>query len=201
MYCETSQQREAVKAYIDLKKDYYESGDLLATPENGFDYPYSIGSNIVKVVITHTYTYEDIIEPYLLAAKEAVESRVLITAAILLVSIIVVFFAMKSYAIKNIYDIGVYRAIGIKKTSIAFVYALETFVISLQTTLVGGALCYIVTNIIAGIPLIDVSIAISFPMFIYVTFGLIAINVIVGVLPVALYMRLTPSQILSKYDI
>ena len=49
--------------------------------------------------------------------------------------------------------------------------------------------------------LLVVSIAISFPMFIYVTFGLIAINVIVGVLPVALYMRLTPSQILSKYDI
>lgn len=201
VYCETLEQREAVKAYIDSKKAYYESGKLLAIPENGFDYPYAIGSNIVKVVITHTYTYEDIIEPHLLAAKEAVESRVLITAAILLVSIIVVFFAMKSYAIKNIYDIGVYRAIGIKKSSIAFVYALETFIISLQTTLVGGALCYLVTNIVASIPLIDVSIAISFPMFIYITFSLIAINVIVGVLPVALYTRLTPSQILSKYDI
>ena len=201
VYCDSQSKRDEVKAYIDSQKSYYESGELLAIKENGFDYPYVIGSNIVKVVITHTYTYEDIITPYLLEAKNAVESRVLITAAILIVSIIVIFFAMKSYAIKNIYDIGVYRAIGIKKSSIAFVYALETFIISLQTTLVGGVLCYLITNIVASIPLIDVSIAISFPLFVYVTFGLIALNVIVGVLPVTLYMRLTPSQILSKYDI
>lgn len=201
VYCDSQSKRDEVKAYIDSQKSYYESGELLAIKENGFDYPYAIGANIVKVVITHTYTYEDIITPYLLEAKNAVESRVLITAAILIVSIIVIFFAMKSYAIKNIYDIGVYRAVGIKKSSIAFVYALETFIISLQTTLVGGVLCYLLTNIVASIPLIDVSIAISFPLFIYVTFGLIALNVIVGVLPVTLYMRLTPSQILSKYDI
>ena len=85
---------------------------------------------------------------------------------------------MKSYAIKNIYDIGVYRALGIKKSSIAFVYGLETFVISMKTTFVGGLLCYGVTNFIASIPLISVSIAISFPMFLIVTFGLIALNVI-----------------------
>ena len=103
--------------------------------------------------------------------------------------------------IKNIYDIGVYRAIGINKKSIVFVYALEILVISLKTTLIGGIICYAITNIIQSIPIIDVPIGISFDLFVVSTISLILLNIIVGVLPVIGYLKLTPSQILSKYDI
>ena len=201
LFCENEKELESVKKYIEEKAPYYNSGELHAPKENGYVNGAPNYVDEVRVVIEGYSAYEERLAPYIEESKKAVESRILITAMILLVSIIIVFFAMKSYAIKNIYDIGVYRAIGIKKGSIAFVYALETLVISLQTTLIGGILCYAITNIIASIPLISVSIAISFPMFIYVTFGLIALNVIVGVIPVMLYMRLTPSKILTKYDI
>lgn len=201
VFCENDEELESVKKYIEDHKNYYNSGELKATKENGYENDAPIHSDVVKVVIEGYSAYEERLAPYIEKSKKAVESRILITVMILLVSIIIVFFAMKSYAIKNIYDIGVYRAIGIKKGSIAFVYALETLVISLQTTLIGGILCYAITNFIASIPLISVSIAISFPMFMYVTFGLIILNVIVGVIPVMLYMRLTPSKILTKYDI
>ena len=139
--------------------------------------------------------------PYYEQAQKAVASRALITITIILVSVIIVFFSMKSFAIKNIYDIGVYRAIGINKGSIIFVYALEILIISLRTTLIGGALCYLITNVISSIPLISVSFAISFAEFAIATFGLIILNVIVGVIPVSLYLRLTPSKILTKYDV
>ena len=201
VFYETEEELASIKKYIEEHADYYNSGELHATKENGYVNDAPIHSTEVKIIIKGYSTYEDKLAPYIEESKQAVESRVLITVMILLVSIIIVFFAMKSYAIKNIYDIGVYRAIGIKKGSIAFVYALETLIISLQTTLIGGLLCYAITNFIASIPLISVSIAISFPMFVYVTFGLIVLNVIVGVIPVMLYMRLTPSKILTKYDI
>ena len=126
----------------------------------------------------------------------------LITIAILFISAVIVFFSMKSYSIKNIYDIGVYRAIGINKRSIAFVYALQIFIISLKTTLVGGLICFALTQIISGVPFINAaSFAISFDLFLVCTLGLILFNVLVGTLPVVLCMRLTPSKLLTKYDI
>ena len=108
---------------------------------------------------------------------------------------------MKSLSIKNVRDIGVYRAIGINKGSIVFVYALEVFIISLKTTLIGGILLYAITNIISGIPIVNANIAIPFEIFFLSTVGMIVLNVLVGIFPVLLILRKTPSQILTKYDI
>ena len=71
----------------------------------------------------------------------------------------------------------------------------------MKTTLVGGLITYLVTNIIQGIPIIEVPIGINFYLFLFSTLGLILLNVIIGVLPVIGTLRKTPSQILSKYDI
>ena len=108
---------------------------------------------------------------------------------------------MKSFAVNNIYEIGVYRALGIRKLSVVAIYAVEMFIISLKTTLVGGILVYIVTNIISNIPITAINFAVNFPTFAIVTFGLMLINIIVSIIPISRYMRLTPSQILTKYDL
>jgi ABC-type antimicrobial peptide transport system permease subunit len=108
---------------------------------------------------------------------------------------------MKSYAIKNIYDIGVFRAIGINKRSIIFIYALQILIISLKSTLVGAIAYYLITSFVASIPIINVPIAMDFSIFSICTLGLMATNILVGVLPVIMYLQKTPSQLLSKYDI
>ena len=146
--------------------------------------------------------YFDILNPYIEESKQNVTARTLITATILLISAVIIFFSMKSYSIKNIYDIGVYRAIGINKRSIVFVYAFQIFIVSLRTTLVGSFVCFALTQIIASVPLIDAgSIAVSFETFVYTTLGLLFFNVIVGVIPVLMYLRLTPSKLLTKTDV
>ena len=180
-------------------KDYFASEELIATPENGFlD---SADFHVVNIILSSYNEYDILLEPFLVESNKNVTSRMLVTLLVLIITILIVFFSMKSYSIKNIYDIGVYRAIGINKKSIVFVYALEILVISLKTTLIGGIICYAITNIIQGIPIIDVPIGISFDLFVVSTISLILLNIIVGVLPVIGYLKLTPSQILSKYDI
>lgn len=128
------------------------------------------------------------------------KSRLLITICIVVISICIVLFSMKSYAMKNIYDIGVYRAIGVRKSSVVLIYALETLIISLKTTLIGGVLCYVVTNIIGSIPVLEGRFAISFELFIAIVVALILINILVGILPIMTYLRLTPSSILTKNE-
>lgn len=200
VYCDDDIERDKVSSFIDSVKDYYANGELKATAENGFDKPADFKE--VKLIVNFKSQYYDVINPFIEESNKNVSSRLLITIAILFISAIIVFFSMKSYSIKNIYDIGVYRAIGINKRSIAFVYALQIFIISLKTTLVGGLICFALTQIISGVPFINAaSFAISFDLFLVCTLGLILFNVLVGTLPVVLCMRLTPSKLLTKYDI
>lgn len=199
IYCEDKSEEKLVADYIASVKDYFMSGELKALPENGF---YDEADFKDVYINLNSYNnYDNYLEPYLIESNKNVASRLLITFTILLISVVIVFFSMKSYSITNIYDIGVYRALGIKKSSIAFVYALEILIISLKTTLIGGAATYLIVNIIDGVPVFDLSIGMSFELFALTTFGLISLNVIVGVLPVLGYLKLTPSQILTKYDI
>ena len=83
-----------------------------------------------------------------------------------------------------------------------FVYAFQVLIISLKTTVVGCGICFGVTQIVASIPIIDAaSIAISFETFIYTTVGLLLFNIVIGILPVMMYLRLTPSRLLTKTDL
>lgn len=199
IFCNNEQQKNNIAKYVDEVKDYYASEQLKATVENGF---LGLADFInVNMILSSYCEYDEILNPYLIESNKNVTSRLLVTFIILLITVLIVYFSMKSFSIKNIYDIGVYRAIGINKGSIVFIYALEILVISLKTTLVGGIVCYLITNIIAGIPIIDVPIGISFELFIVSTISLILLNIVVGILPVMGYLRLTPSKILSKYDI
>ncbi|MBQ8293682.1 MAG: ABC transporter ATP-binding protein/permease [Bacilli bacterium] len=201
VFCETEEEKMQVADFVEEVSDYYNSGELKATEEFGFTDNIPLTFKDVKLIVSATSDYDNIINPHILEAEKAVTSRILITLTILVISVIIVFFSMKSFAMKNIYDLGVYRALGIKKGSLVFVYALEILIISLRTTLVGGTLCYLITNLIAGIPLIKDVTAISLELYLGVTLGLILINVLVGIIPVMMYMRLTPSKILTKYDV
>ena len=201
LICVNEKEKEQVDKYVDSVYDFYFNGELKANKNNGFDE--SIPADLIDVyLIIQSYSeYDNIMKPYINEANKAVTSRLLITFTIVLLSILIVFFSMKSFAIKNIYDIGVFRAIGINKRSIIFVYAIQILIISLKSTLVGALMYYFITSFIASIPLIDLLVAMDFKLFIYSTFGMIGINVLAGILPIIMYLKKTPAQLLSKYDI
>ena len=201
VFCENDEERLKVNSYVDNVYDYYLSGELKTTKEFGFDETIPVDYKNVELMISYNSKYDDVLKPYVDEANKVVTSRLLVTITIIIVSIIIVYFSMRSFAIKNIYDIGVFRALGIKKSSITFIYVIEIFMISVFSTLLGGLLCYLVTNLTAGMPNGDPSNAISFSVFGITTLSLFVLNIIVGILPVIICMVKTPSQILSKYDI
>ncbi|MBE6130630.1 MAG: ABC transporter ATP-binding protein/permease [Erysipelotrichaceae bacterium] len=198
--CENEEEVAKVDQFINERKELFASGEIKANLEFGYTGPTPENED-VKLELSATSEYNKKLQPYYDEAKKIISSRVLITFTILVISVLIVLFSMKSFAVSNIYDIGVYRALGIKKSSVISIYAFEILFINLKTTLIGGILCYIVTNIISSIPIIYVDFAISFMTFVLVTFGLMLINIIVGIIPITRYMRLTPSQILTKHDL
>ncbi len=189
--CDDENEIKQVEEYLESIKSAYLDGNIHE----------DLDSNIYKIALYNNSNYFDKLNPYLEEARENVFSRTLITIAIVVIALVIVFFSMKSFSIKNIYDTGVYRAIGISKGSIAFVYGIEIFIISLKTIFVGTTLCFFIANFITSIPLINAAFSIDLLIYIITTVGLIILNVIVGVLPVISCLRLTPSKILTRYDV
>ena len=198
--CENKEEIDQINSFLEERKERFESGEIKANKDFGYTGPQPENEEVM-LKLSATSEYENKLQPYYDEAKKVVSSRTLISVTIILISLFIIFFSMKSFAVSNIYDIGVYRAIGIKKSSVVLIYLFEMLIISLKTTLVGGLLCFIITNIISSIPIIDVDFAISFGTFFTITFGLIFINLIVSIIPISRYMRLTPSQILTKHDL
>ena len=70
------------------------------------------------------------------AMKETFNGRIIVTASIFLVSMVILYFMMKSNAVSKITDLGVYRLLGISKNSIIGLFALESLIITTYTSLV-----------------------------------------------------------------
>ncbi len=183
------EERKQVDEYLQMIEAKFSSGEIKYND-----------TKEVKLLFSAESEYDNLVKQHIENADKVVKSRLLITICIVVISICIVLFSMKSYAMKNIYDIGVYRAIGVRKSSVVLIYALETLIISLKTTLFGGILCYVVTNIIGSIPVLEGRFAISFELFIAIVVALILINILVGILPIMTYLRLTPFSILTKNE-
>ena len=143
-----------------------------------------------KYLINYQEHYEQVFDIF----------QYIISIIILAGSLIFLFFIMRSSLISRVYEIGVYRALGVKKGNVYRLFISEIVLISLFSSLLGviAASIFIAqVNDIAGLVLIE------YPWFIGV--GSVAFlflcNLIIGLIPVLTLLRLTPSQILSKYDI
>jgi len=122
----------------------------------------------------------------------------LIAFIVLVASFVFLFFIMRSSLISRVYEVGVYRALGIKKS---YIYKMFIIEISLITLITAGIGVILISTIVYEVNSI-ISI-VYFPWFISlisIIFLMIS-NLVVGMIPVISLLRLTPAQILSKYDI
>lgn len=201
LFIKNKQDKVQLEEFLSSRKDYYSSGELIASKENGFISNVVLEDKIVKFAFEGKSVYDNRLAPYIEDSKNAVNSRLLISFSIVLVSILIVYFTMKSFAISGMKDIGIYRSIGISKKSILFIYAIQSFIISLKTTFIGGSLCYVLSNLVSLlVPILDYS-PISFGLYIATTSSMILLNVIIGIIPIFSKLRLTPFEILSRYDV
>jgi len=119
---------------------------------------------------------------------------------ILLASLIFLYFIMRSSLISRVYEVGVYRALGVKKSNVYRLFTSEIILVTLFTSVVGVFMVAFLINEVNRISPIEL---IYFPWYVSIvsiTF-LFACNLLVGLIPITNLLRLTPSQILSKYDI
>ena len=179
--------------------------------ESGISTVYIYTDNPEELVenVTDNYSKLGATDIYGEALKEAKEMRreviipTLTTSAVLIgFSMVGFYFVIRSSLISRIYEVSVYRALGVKKNDIFVSFLIEIFVLTSISTFIG----YVIASL--GLSKLSEGFIGEFNFFTVnvLTFvlGLIiayVINILAGMFPIFLLLKKTPAQILSQYDI
>jgi ABC-type lipoprotein export system ATPase subunit/cell division protein FtsX len=112
------------------------------------------------------------------------------------------YFIIRSSLISRIYEISVYRALGVRKKEIFRSFIVEIIVLTSLSTLIGYvlaslAISYLQEGLLGQLNLFKI----NFLTFIAGLVVMYTINILAGLFPVYMLLRKTPAQILSQYDI
>ncbi len=121
-----------------------------------------------------------------------------ISLIVLSISLIEIFLMIRSSFLSRVKEVGIYRAIGIKKTDIYKMFLGEIFAI---TTLVSVPGIIFMAYILINLPYVETIFEVN--TFI-VTLSIITVylfNIVIGLLPVYSTMIKTPAYILSRNDV
>ncbi len=125
--------------------------------------------------------------------------RVEIMAAIIIaVSLIEIYLILRASFLSRIKEVGVLRAVGLKKGDIYRMFSGEVLAITLLTALPGMAfMAYILHTISDVVSMYKMNIWIFLGSFLIVLF----FNMVGGLLPVFTTLRKTPAEILARNDV
>ena len=146
-------------------------------------------------------TYEESRTQYRKQMWDSILSTLVMAGVILLISFIEIFLIIRASFLSRVKEVGVYRAIGVKKSDIYRMFAGEILSITTIAGMPGFLLmAYIMYKLSAMSSFSDMFIV--NPMILIICFGLIyAMNLVFGLLPVYRTIRKSPAAILSRTDV
>ena len=146
-------------------------------------------------------SYKESRKSYIESNKDTMISSLVFCGVVLLISLIEIFLMIRSSFLSRIKEVGIYRAIGVKKKDIYKMFIGEIIAITTIASMIGVALMsYVIYELsfisyLANRFMINTKVIIISIIFIYI------FNLIIGLLPVRGTIRKTPAQILSRSDI
>ena len=112
--------------------------------------------------------------------------------------VVFIFFISRSKMLQNIYNIGVYRALGAKKSRIYSKYFIDSIIMATFTSVLGFLLMYAFVVYAEGyLP----GLGVDGNVCLLVICCIYLIMIFASLLPVYLLLKKTPIEIIGKYDI
>ena len=149
--------------------------------------------------IKDSYNYS--LEKYKKSREEDVKNTLILSAIIILISLIEIFFMIRSSFLSRIKEIGIYRAIGVKKIDIYGMFFSEIFAITTISSIPGIIFMTYVLKTLTGISYLNRMFLINNIVVILTIIFVYLFNLIIGLIPVFNVLRKTPAAILSRYDL
>lgn len=126
------------------------------------------------------------------------DAKNLITLAIVLISLILVYFTIKSNAVSRSEELTVYRLIGISKGSIMKSYMLEMILITCYTSLPAVLVTSGVLHFINSIPSLEINMIFPWWSALILLVCIYAVHVLISILPVCGILSKPPATLAVK---
>lgn len=138
---------------------------------------------------------------YLKIKQEEIGSTLLVSGIILAISLIEIFLMIRSSFLSRIKEVGIYRAIGVKKSDIYKMFAGEIIAITTIAGISGLVLMAYFLSILSGIKYLANYIVVT-PFIVFVAILFVYLfNLVVGLIPVYNTIKKRPAEILARYDL
>lgn len=149
--------------------------------------------------IKDSYNYS--LENYKKGREDNVKNTLILSSIIILISLIEIFFMIRSSFLSRIKEIGIYRAIGVKKLDIYGMFFSEIFAITTISSVPGVIFMTYILKTLTGISYLSRMFLINNIVVILTIVFVYLFNLIIGLLPVFNVLRKKPAVILSRYDL
>ena len=108
---------------------------------------------------------------------------------------------IRSSFLSRIKEVGIYRAIGVKKNDIYKMFSGEILAITVVASLTGIIFMAYILNAIAKVPYLGDMYMVNIFTFVVSVLLVLLFNLVVGLIPVFNTIRKTPAQILARFDV
>ena len=151
--------------------------------------------------ITLQDSYEYSKNLYLANRSDTIKANLTSAGIVLIISLIEIFFMIRSSFLSRIKEVGIYRAIGLKKIDIYKMFAGEIIAITTLANVPAILLTAYVLNTISKVNYFSKYFVINIPIILLVIIGIYIFNLVIGLIPIFTTIIKTPASILSRYDV
>lgn len=152
-----------------------------------------------KMNIYSSYDYDK--NEYLNNIQDGMITTLIISGVILGISLIEILLMIRSSFLSRIKEVGIYRAIGVKKKDIYKMFSGEILAITVVASLTGIIFMTYILNAIAKVPYLGDMYMVNIFTFVVSVLLVLIFNLVVGLIPVFNTIRKTPAQILARFDV
>lgn len=145
--------------------------------------------------------YEVDRDKYLSIQKNSMNAAIIVALVMLVISLIEIVLMMRSSFLSRIKEVGIYRAIGVKKMDIYKMFIGESFAISTIASIPGVLFVSYCLYVLSDISYISSNYLMNGYVLILCLLIVYVFNILVGLIPVFNTMRKTPAEILARHEI
>ena len=171
--------------------------NLTLSPEDKGETLEKLSDGSLKI----TDNYENDRAEYINSIKKQIIATIVVAGIILFISLVEIYLMLRSSFLSRIKEVGVLRAIGLKKMDVYKMFLGEIIALTTLTTLPGMAVMAYILNGISKVPYIGDQFMMNGAIFAGSFVLVFAFNMLAGLLPVFNTMRKTPAEILSRNDV
>ena len=145
-----------------------------------------------------TVPYEEELAEYQKAHSVNVDAKKLITGVIVLISLILVYFMIKSNAMSRSEELTVYRLLGISRGSILKAYILEMVLMTCYTSLPAVLLTSGVLRFISSIPSLEMGMMVPWWSVALLLVAIYTVHILISIMPIYGILSKPPATLAVK---